>query len=643
MSKVTDNRLFKVVSIVFDAALGQRFYNEIRPLAGTNGENLDALVRSLGELSEAKAVLGNTPAAQARKLTLGVGLNPDASPGTAGNEALNFFFSQLVAGANPASLALEAVKFLENQNPNSAFLSAIQFVNNRGAAAEFFTLGVGQGGQDIGALQSALTGVSAQSRSVEEVNARNTAIAIQNQRTQSRVDTFGGMNDAVSGTEQNDFIDAGFGNDTVDGLGGNDIIVGNGGADSIRGGLGADLIEGGDGADRIDGGVIARTSFVNGRNVYTEIDVAKNVLRGGDGADTIFGGFGGDEISGGSGADLIEGEDFFLDGRFLTPQQIAVYGNDLIFGGDGADTIDGVAGNDTIFGDQGDDIISAGGDGSAYVDGGEGNDRISMTTTATASGLGFYDSTGGVTMLGGAGNDVISSVGNSFMDGGTGTDRIFINDARSSNVMRVVAGEDADFISVDFDVDSSKALIDLAETTQVRDEVNISFRNGFFNAAEISNYALGFDRIDLNRNFNYYGSANGTTTSSVDRNSSGQITRDYLQVLETTQETFRLAQSRPVTKDDFGKAFFVIQNATAASASKTDVAAVIDAYGNNASYTSEEQHIFILNVANVGVGIYNFIDDTGANDRVIADELTPVAFLIGLNTSQLNSDNFVIF
>lgn len=638
MSKLTDSRLLKVVSIVFNAALGQTFYSEIRPAAGPNGEKLDALVKTLGELNEARAILGNTPQEQARKLTLGVGLNPDEAAGTPGKVAFEFFFNQLIKGANPASLALEAVKFLEAQDPNSTFLNAIQFVNNRGAVAEFFTLGVNQGGTDISALQAAMVGVTSNSQTVEEVNSRNAAIAVEQERNKGKVETFSGQNDNISGTEANNFIDAGFGNDTVNGLGGNDILIGNGGNDSLFGGQGADLIEAGDGADRIDGGSEAEERFVNGRFVYTILDISKNVLRGGDGADTITGSFGGDEISGGSGADFISGERFRLDRSSMTSEQLSVYGSDLIYGGDGQDTIDSGAGNDTVFGDSGDDRINGGSFGAKYLDGGEGNDSITLSPFTS-------DYTGLVsTIFGGAGNDTINAGGSSFIDSGIGNDSVTVENFMGSDITRVTTGEGQDRVIVSFLKDNSKALINLTESTQVNDVVDIRYFTGLFTAVEITGFDLNIDRLELGTNFSLYGTTNGSNNGAVNdtrsTNFSNVVTRDYVQFLGNTTETFRLSQSRPTTKDDYGKAFFVIQNATAQSASKLEVASLIDAYGNNATYENGERHLFAVNIKNVGVGLYLFTDDTGANNRVIPDELTPIAFLIGQSTEQFNPTNF---
>lgn len=60
-----------------------------------------------------------------------------------------------------------------------------------------------------------------------------------------------------------------------------------------------------------------------------------------------------------------------------------------------------------------------------------------------------------------------------------------------------------------------------------------------------------------------------------------------------------------------------------------DAASVIDAYGNNASYAAESRFYFLLNVEGAGVGVYQFETDTGGDDRLVTDEIKPVALLTG--------------
>jgi hypothetical protein len=88
-------------------------------------------------------------------------------------------------------------------------------------------------------------------------------------------------------------------------------------------------------------------------------------------------------------------------------------------------------------------------------------------------------------------------------------------------------------------------------------------------------------------------------------------------------------------KDDYGKGLFVVRNAAASTDEVVTVASFLDAYGNNATYGNKATHYFLINVGTSDMALYYFRDDTGADNRVVPDELTPIVRFVGVRTEQL--------
>lgn len=142
-------------------------------------------------------------------------------------------------------------------------------------------------------------------------------------------------NDALTGSQDANFLYGYSGDDQIYGLGGNDRINGQDGNDALFGGGDNDVVIGGSGNDGLFG------------------ETGNDVLYGGDGDDYLSGGDGGDVISGDSGHDQIDagaGNDILLLGA----------GNDAFTLGAGADRVRVENGNgaDTIrdFG-NGNDVL----------------------------------------------------------------------------------------------------------------------------------------------------------------------------------------------------------------------------------------------------------------------------------------------
>jgi Ca2+-binding RTX toxin-like protein len=387
-------------------------------------------------------------------------------------------------------------------------------------------------------------------------------------------------NDTINGTAGNDNIDGGDGSDRIDGQAGNDVLLGGSGNDTIYGGPGADYIDGGLGADVLDAGDGSSN------------DASPNILKGGGGADTLYGGSGNDTLDGGGGDDKI------YDDRG---------GDDLIYGGDGADFIASHRGRDTIYGGNGDDVIRVdewiANVSPNYIDGGAGNDSISF-----ASG----------TVLGGDGDDTIR-----LYQKGSGTDLI-------------VPGEGKDSVSVTV---AAPVIINLQESTQAIDGVSYSIDKGApVPLIVIQNFAFGVDQLDIRR-FDLYEpqkSYPGYAISAGFINYQGVLSQSYIQFLDSPATTYLPTASKIVTKDDYGKGFFVVRNAAASAADTVTVSQFLDAYGNNATYGKGASHYFLINVGTSDMALYYFKDDTGADNQIVSDELTPIALFVGVRTEQLS-------
>lgn len=190
--------------------------------------------------------------------------------------------------------------------------------------------------------------------------------------------------DRLNGLEGNDVLDAGDGDDSLDGGAGNDDVIGGAGADLLHGGDGADLLVGGAGNDTLQMTVDA---------LWPSGFVSKN-----------------------------EGS----PGTSGTGQTVDLLGKvrsfDVFQGGTGIDRLLGTSGGDAIaledtlspsFASAGPRLADI-----EIIDVGEGDDIVDLTTKRYAYG--------DVTLLGGAGNDVLwANAGNDVLLGGTGNDSLY--------------------------------------------------------------------------------------------------------------------------------------------------------------------------------------------------------------------------
>lgn len=450
-------------------------------------------------------------------------------------------------------------------------------------------------------------------------------------RTKSSLSNYTSINDTITLGDGDDYVDGGLGNDTIKGNGGNDVLIGGSGDDNIDGGRGADYIAGGFGKDSLYGGKHYEYKWVNGYYLgnqwipsysYYEADYSPNVIYGEGGDDYIVGGYGADVLDGGDAADTIYGggsigETVFdhdlIYGRGGDDSLYGEEGNDVIYGGSGNDRIFGGAGADTIYGNEDDDYLDAGSDDQVdTVFGGDGNDKIFIYAGDQANG--------------GAGNDQIR------FDGPY--------TAKAVSTAKIVAGEGADKILLYGLGESTRVILDLIETTQSKDDItNWSFNGSPTDVTleilgfDIKNDTFGIGRFDIYGSTNWEYSAGSTSIYSP---------KNWTQILTDSTTPYVLESSvSPKTPESYGKGFFVVQGASAVASDIETVAAFIDAYGNNAAYGKEESHYFLINVGNNNSALYLFKDDSGADNNVVPDELTPVALFVGVRTDSYTTADLI--
>lgn len=682
--ELADARLFKLASLLFDAALGKSYYDTFSSAANTLG--IDALAQSWGASSLTGRLLGSDTTSQARALVERLGFDPDSTDSASADAiAHKFFKNNLDSGMNTGTLALAAIRYLEQDNLALGLNSASKHLYNRAEVAYQYSSEMGLSSVNVQDLQSVIDEVDENEESIQTALLSVSQDQFESIRDASKLAAYSGDDDSITGTTGSDYIDAGSGYDTVDGGEGNDILLGSSGDDEIQGGRGQDSIEGGDGSDTLKAGSYYDSEYHRGyyketssgsewvSSYYTyEVDAHYEIINGGSGHDNIYGGYGSDYLTGGDGSDRIEGDDYTLSSSEFSnvsvSSQVRMY-NDTIDGGAGADSIYGVNGNDSIIGGGGNDYLSAGsgndtvtggegadsvyaGSGSDYVEGGVGNDLIYAATS-------YYldDETSVDSIYGNEGDDRIYASNGDNVDAGVGNDRIdFVRSEHGGHGV-VIAGEGQDTVDVDNDSSYSSnyrittaLTIDLNEEEQVRDLVYFDVASRDQHGVEIQGFDVNTDRIDLGQYYDIYDPENEyykSTDNMQDFSYSGStLTRNYVQIVSDTTtawQKYSYSYGADNTPDSYGKAFFVIQGATIASSSTSDAATLIDAYGNNATYGESEDHLFLVNIANLGIGIFAFEDDTGANDRVVSDEIQLLGTLNGVYTEDITMNNANFF
>lgn len=671
--EISDARLFKLSSLLFDAALGKSYYDELSGAVAEFG--IAALADSWGTSSLVLSELGEGTSVQAATLVKHFGLDPTNTDPESGDAfAFNYFKSNLDAGVNPGVLALAAIEYLEQYDLPVNLHEANLFLNNRAEVAFQYSKQLELGARDIAELKAVIANVNEETQSVVTAVELMSHKKFDEVRLLSPLNTYTDADETIEGTNENDHIDGGAGNDQIEGGGGHDILLGGSGDDTLKGGEGLDRLEGGDGNDILeaggqwDGEYSEKTDSDGNPFIYAgfpdpdAVDAFHEILDGGNGNDTISGNFGSDYITGGEGDDIINGEKYsylstvyphmfndFIDGGAGDDTINGNAGNDTIIGGEGADTISGDEGNDIIHGGEGADKLN-GGWGQDIVHGGAGDDYIGVKTLYPIDALGYdliVDSSDRSidTYYGDEGDDTIHTSGGDIVDGGVGSDAIYLSRLNGAPQSIITAGEGTDYIRISnaFGDMSTSVIIDFNEVKQVKDEVEIELLVSAINGDEIRGFDLATDLINLSSYQHIFGDTR--SYASVGRmqetNNNGGFSKNFVQIVSSTETPW--IEYSVTGGQESGKAYFVIQGAAAASASKADVAAFLDDYGNDARYQASASHVFLVNIQDVGIGIYNFVDDGTTlligNKEVVANEIIPVAVLTGLTTEEINMSN----
>jgi len=295
--------------------------------------------------------------------------------------------------------------------------------------------------------------------------------------TAANVDTLihgGDGRDRVYGGSGNDTIYGDGGNDVLSGYDGNDVIYGGDGDDFLTGNGGTDVIYGGAGNDTLAANIGGPGQIVSGGTGDDSIDAVsdEDVLYNlGDGHDQIHSALGVTDLRLGSGITLddlsfsVQGTSLRIDiagaqAGSITVTDIELYGlsglyfadsssltwqdmldlagwvppGPVLTGTSGDDTLVGIGTTQEIYGLEGDDTIT-GGSFTTTIDAGAGNDTI-------------YDlASWGATILGGDGNDFISSSYGASVTGGKGDDYIDLYMVSGASAT-YAAGDGNDTLSV---------------------------------------------------------------------------------------------------------------------------------------------------------------------------------------------------
>jgi hypothetical protein len=262
----SDAQLFKLTALIFKAALGNTYYQDFSGLLNQIG--FDSLAQLFGASDVARDVLGSTPEAQARALTLHLGLNPDSNDPASGDYiAHEFFLANLQAGMNVGTLALAAVRYLEQDDILPALETTRDYLNNRAEVAYQYSKELGWDGHRSPHSSSRDCKVfpAKKGRFLSASDRSGRRWAFQVLRDSQPVIPLTRMMMTRSQVQtMTNYIETGAGYDEVRAGKGADIILGGTGDDELYGEKGQDWLEGGDGADTLYAGSYYESTYVSG-------------------------------------------------------------------------------------------------------------------------------------------------------------------------------------------------------------------------------------------------------------------------------------------------------------------------------------------------------------------------------------------
>ncbi len=279
---------------------------------------------------------------------------------------------------------------------------------------------------------------------------------------------------SLAGSEGNNLIIGGSGDDTITAGAGNDIIIGGAGNDWFSAGYGTNAIDGGNGtADTVDYSFLSGAGSISiaatGATAFAAFgpgvsDTLANVeyfvgssgndtmdmhlatsdlsLSGSAGADSFIGGTGHDTIDGGTDRDAVSYADLdgTANGVTLTMGADATTFSAVITASDrdtliNIETLALTSHADSVNLSSASANLSISGRGGAdTIIGGLGSDTIDASASASTAAVVLTDLSGNNLMIGGAGNDtittgsgndtIIGNLGNDVIDAGSGMDTV---------------------------------------------------------------------------------------------------------------------------------------------------------------------------------------------------------------------------
>ena len=230
----------------------------------------------------------------------------------------------------------------------------------------------------------------------------------------------------LNGTAGSDTLIGQNGDDTINGLDGADSLIGGAGSDSMIGGAGADSLQSDAGNDSLDGGSDADwLNFAAATSAVT-VDLQNGSATGFFGTDQVVS-F--EAVLGGNAADSLRGSS----------------SNETLLGGNGADTLDGGAGADLLGGGAGNDLFFITSSGDLVLELADGGadtiiTAVNITLPDHVEALRIAEGVSGITVTGGAGNDMLigNGMANTF-NGGAGDDVILTGNVTLADIYALFA------------------------------------------------------------------------------------------------------------------------------------------------------------------------------------------------------------
>lgn len=235
---------------------------------------------------------------------------------------------------------------------------------------------------------------------------------------------YGGADaDVLSGGDNDDVLDGGAGNDTIFGGSGNDLVI-----------AGQDSADGGAGMDTLDGSAVTVNWAVDlGTGVTNQVGeryTGFEVFLSGTGSDSLTGSAASETIYGGNGNDAIS----------------TGGGDDVLYGGEGFDILSKVgAGNVALYGGEGGGTFTVIGSGAVTIVGGSGQDYINLTATSALNWM-TIDGGSGLNPSGGQNVDVVKLfAGAVTLDSVTRFSRIEALDMTGTSIVGTSGNDNLDF------------------------------------------------------------------------------------------------------------------------------------------------------------------------------------------------------